>query len=126
MPKYQAPNHVHSVSVAGVEYKVENGQIDAPYDVQAQLVPLGFILLNEHDLKAAAIAEAEAQRLAEAEKLAQDEEKRKAEEAAKAELAEQKKAEAEAKKQAAAEEKARIKAEAEAKATENTPAAAQE
>ena len=126
MPKYQAPNHVHSVSVAGVEYQVENGNIDAPYDVQAQLTPLGFTLLNEHDLKAAAIAEAEAQRLAEAEKLAQDEEKRKAEETAKAELAEQKKADAEAKKQAAAEEKARIKAEAEAKATENTPATVQE
>lgn len=120
MPKYQAPNHVHSVSVAGVEYQVENGQIDAPYDVQAQLVPLGFILLNEHDLKAAAIAEAEAQRLAEAEKLAQDEEKRKAE------LAEQKKAEAEAKKQASAEEKARIKAEEAAKATESNPSSAQE
>lgn len=110
MPKYQAPNHVHSVSVAGVEYQVENGNIDAPYDVQAQLTPLGFTLLNEHDLKAAAIAEAEAQRLAEAEKLAQDEEKRKAE----------------AKKQAAAEDKARKKAEAEDKATENTPATVQE
>lgn len=105
MPKYQAPKHVNSVSVAGEEYQVENGHIDAPYDVQAQLAPLGFILLNEHDLKAAAIAEAEAQRLAE--------------ETAKAELAEQKKAEAEAKKQAAAEEKARLKAETEAKAAEN-------
>ena len=67
MPKYQAPNHVHSVSVAGVEYQVENGNIDAPYDVQAQLTPLGFTLLNEHDLKAAAIAEAEAKKQAAAE-----------------------------------------------------------
>lgn len=126
MPKYQAPNHVNSVSVAGVEYKVENGQIDAPYDVQSQIVPLGFVLINEHELKAAAIAEAEAQRKAEAEKMAQQEEQRKADEAAKQELAAQKKAEVEAKKQAAAEEKARVKAEAEAKATENTSSAAQE
>lgn len=112
MPKYQAPNHVNSVSVAGVEYKVENGQIDAPYDVQTQIAPLGFVLINEYELKAAAIAEEEAQR--------------KADEAAKQELAAQKKAEAEAKKQAAVEEKARVKAEAEAKATENTSSVAQE
>lgn len=110
MPKYQAPEHVQSVSAAGVEYLVENGHIEAPFEIQALILPLGFVLLNEDQLKAAAIAEAEAQRVAEAER---------------------KKAEADAKKQAAAEEK-RLKAEADAKAAadaaaaKNTPPANQE
>lgn len=131
MPQYQAPNHVHSVSAAGVEYSVENGQIEAPLEILPLIAPLGFILLNEDQLKAAAIAEAEAQRLVEAEKLALVEEQRKADELAKAELAAQKKAEADTKKQAAAEEK-RLKAEADAKAAaaaevaKNTPPANQE
>lgn len=131
MPKYQAPEHVQSVSAAGVEYLVENGHIEAPFEIQALILPLGFILLNEDQLKAAAIAEAEAQRLAEAERLAQEEEQRKAAELAKIAEAERKKAEADAKKQAAAEEK-RLKAEADAKAAadaeaaKNTPPANQE
>jgi len=105
MPKYQAPKHVNSVSVAGVEYSVENGHIDAPLDVQSQIAPLGFELVFEQEI--------------DAEKLAADEAKRQAEEVEKQEIIAQKKAEAEAKKQAAAEEKAQKKAEAEAKAAEN-------
>lgn len=91
MPKYQAPEHVSSVSAAGVEYVVENGQIEAPLEIQSLIFPVGFILLNEDQLKAAAIAIAEAQRQADAEKLAQEAEQRKADELAKAELAAQKK-----------------------------------
>lgn len=121
MPKYQAPEHVSSVSAAGVEYVVENGQIEAPLEIQSLIYPVGFILLNEDQLKAAAIAEA--QRQADAEKLAQEAEQRKADELAKAELATQKKAEADAKKQAAAAEKERLKAEADAKAAADAEAA---
>lgn len=123
MPKYQAPEHVSSVSAAGVEYVVENGQIEAPLEIQSLIFPVGFILLNEDQLKAAAIAIAEAQRQADAEKLAQEAEQRKADELAKAELAAQKKAEADAKKQAAAAEKERLKAEADAKAAADAEAA---
>lgn len=111
MPKFQAPKHVNSVSVAGVEYPVENGLIEAPYEVHSQILPLGFVLVSEQELITAGIAEAEAKRIA-AEKLAQDEEQRKADEAAR------KKAEAEVKKQVAADDKARAKAEAEAKSSE--------
>ena len=110
MPKFQAPKHVNSVSVAGVEYAVEKGLIEAPHEVYSQILPLGFILVNEQELNAAGIAEAEAKRIA-AEKLTQ-EEQRKADEAA------QKKVQTEAKKQADVDDKARVKAEAEAKSNE--------
>lgn len=89
MPKFKAPEHVSSVSIAGTEYKVENGFVEAPIEVHAQISPLGFTLSPEsqNDSDTDDKAERDAK----------------------------KKAEAEAKKQAAAEAKARIKAEEEAK-----------
>ncbi len=97
MPKFKAPEHVSSVSIAGTEYKVENGFVEAPIEVHVQISPLGFTLSSESQNDSDT-----------------DEALRKAADD-KAERDAKKKAEAEAKKQAAAEEKARIKAEEEAK-----------
>lgn len=47
MPKFKAPEHVSSVSIAGTEYKVENGFVEAPIEVHVQISPLGFTLSSE-------------------------------------------------------------------------------
>ena len=108
MPIYKAPENVHSVSVGGSEYKVdENGYIETSDNIGNAIFPLGFTVVGQAALDAQKAAEEKA-RLAQEAKAKEEAELKKAEEAkAKAEADKAKKAEADAQTKAVTEAKAK-------------------